>query len=209
MTTWAWPALPVGTFGLPAPALVMPPWIFEVHLDDVAGANRAPPGRRLWRALRRSLHPRVGPRGFRRVADPHGWAGVGRADSTLVMELRDPRAAMLVCAQQPHAVNADALLNLEPGAEDGGVHWNYPATVDAMAAGAPEALEQAHRRGWVWLLSGNVPGWWQAVEALPEPDQATRMPEIEFTDMFPEGAWAASVPLLAHLDEHGVGTRTP
>jgi len=114
LTTWAWAALPVGTFTLPQPALVMPPWIFDVHLRGRAGRLR-----------------RGRPFGFRHLSAAGRWDQVRPAHPELVLDLRDPHNGLLINAASPHAVDTAAIHNMLPGAyQAGGVRWVYPLSVN-------------------------------------------------------------------------------
>ena len=59
--------------------------------------------------------------------------------------------------------------------------------------------DQAHRVGRVLLLTGDLAAYWSAA-AGPSPAV------VGFDQMIPRGAWAAWVPLPAHLYDDGVGT---
>lgn len=184
MTTLKWAALPVGSFGLPEPAVVMPPWIFDVYIGDATAA------------------------GFTAVDSSDGWGQVGVASPDLVLDLHDPRAAVMISADDPRMIDPDEVAQMR-GSEAGGLRWSYPFFVWDEAPGATTALQTAHARGRVWALTGDIRRWSAAAASLPRRRyRKERLPTVPFGEMFPHGGcWAASVPLLVRLDPAGAGTR--
>lgn len=174
MTTYSWAQLTTGTLPLPGPAVVTSPWALQV---------RAPDPRQL---------------GFRLVLHPEQWAQVGAAYN-VVADFQEPGELLVVHAERPPEVDADALLNLEPDAERAGdVHWCIGSTFRGPDAQAFH--RHAHRSGRLLLLTGDLASYWTA---------ARNGSTVGFTDLFPTGTWAAWVPLLAHLYSDGVGTHPP
>ena len=106
----------------------------------------------------------------------------------------------MISADRPDDVDTDGLRTLQPGAaQSGDVHWYFGGIFRGATAQAFH--DQAHRAGRVLLLTGDLAASWSASTAAPS------MAEVSFDQLFPTGAWAAWVPLLAHLYDDGVGTR--
>lgn len=183
MTTLKWAALPACSFGLPEPAVVMPPWIFDVYIGDAE------------------------PAGFTAVESPDGWGQVGAASPDLALDLHNPWAAMMISADDPRMVDTDAVAQMRES-EAGGLRWSYPFSVWDDAPGATTALETAHARGRVWAVTGDIQRWSAAVASLTQRRyRRERLPTVPFGEMFPHGGcWAASVPLLVRLDRDGAGS---
>ena len=136
--------------------------------------------------------------GFTRVTGPEQWPQVGAA-AQVVADFTDPWDMLVISADRPGDVDADGLRALEPGAAGAGdVHWYFGGTFRGPTAHTFH--ERAHFAGRVLLLTGDLAAYWSAA-AGPSPAV------VGFDQMFPSGAWAAWVPLLAHLVDDGVGTR--
>jgi hypothetical protein len=175
MTTWSWAALPAGSYDLPAPALVMSPWVLTA---------------------RESRPTRCG---FRHIPRPSSWPKVKPGRAGLVIDFRTTNGPMFSRADDPSAVDYNAIRNMEPGRyESGAVRWTIPVFTQPGQRDISEVFEQAHDSGRVWLLTGELPVYWAAARSGARPS---------FDQLFPDGTWAASVPLSTHLFTDGVGTR--
>lgn len=179
MSIWPCPTLPPGTLGLPGAGLMLPQWTLVAHLADPTRA------------------------GFCHLAPGRSWAGAGPAARGVVLDLHHAGSPLLLGADRPAEVDVAALQDLTPDARDrGGVRWMIPLGLVPDAPGTAQAIEAAHRTGEMWVITGEVPLWWQTQREQPD-----RIPDLAAGVLFPEGSWAAVVPLLAQPDEHGVGTR--
>ena len=179
MTTYPWAQLDAGTFALPGPAVVLSPCVLEVRAQE----------------------PELF--GFTHVTSPQQWPQVGTARQ-VVADFTDPWEILVISADRPDDVDADGLRTLEPGAAQAGdVHWYFCGIFRGPTAQAFH--DQAHRAGRVLLLTGDLAAYWSAAASLPAAASSTV--EVGFDQLFPTGAWAAWVPLLAHLYDDGVGTR--
>ena len=137
--------------------------------------------------------------GFTHVTGPEQWPQVGTARQ-VVADFTDPWDMLVIHADRPDDVDADGLRTLEPGAaQAGGVHWYFGGIFRGPTAQAFH--DHARQAGRMLLLTGDLAAYWSTAPTSPSPV------EISFDQLFPTGAWAASVPLLAHLYEDGVGTR--
>jgi len=100
----------------------------------------------------------------------------------------------VISAEHPAEVDAAGLRNSTPGAAAaGGTHW-----VMGGVFHQPHPLafhDQVHQAGRLLLLTGDLQAYWSGVRT-----GAT----TSFAQLFPDGAWAAWVPLLLHLDPDGV-----
>lgn len=135
-------------------------------------------------------------RGFTRVRRAEHWSRV-RTAKQMVADYSDPWDVLVVSAKRLSEVDADGLRNLVPGAASaGGVHWQIGSVFQGPTAQAFH--DQVHRVGRLLLLTGDLQAHWSAVHAGRR---------ASFSEMFPDGAWAAWLPLLVHLYDDGVGTR--
>lgn len=137
--------------------------------------------------------------GFTHVTGPEQWPQVGTARQ-VVADFTDLWDMLVISTDRSDEVDADGLRTLAPGAaQAGGVRWYFGGIFRGATAQAFH--DQAHRAGRVLLLTGDLAAYWSASTAAPS------MAEVSFDQLFPTGAWAAWVPLLAHLYDDGVGTR--
>ena len=153
-TTWGWAPLVPGLYGLPEPALVLSPWSLTAH------------------------EPRPGRVGFRVVRRSRQWSRVRPAVRGVVLDLRDPDSALLLRAEDPAAVDPDAIAaGTRSAYEPGRVRWVVPAVLDREDRAAAEVYDLAHRRGRVWQVTGDLEAWWAAGAHGPDPDSRS-LPEF-------------------------------
>jgi len=142
----------------------------------------------------RAPHPRR--RGFTRVTGPEQWGQVGTARK-MIADCSHPSDVLVVSAEHPADVDAAELRNSTPGAAAaGGTHWVMGGVFHEPRP--PAFQDQVHQAGRLLLLTGDLQAYWSSVR-----NGAT----ASFAELFPDGAWAAWVPLLLHLYPNGVGTR--
>ncbi len=140
--------------------------------------------------------PRPRRLGFTRITRPHQWTRP-RTAPRLIADYRRCDDLSVIHADHPTDVNADALRDLTPGCRTpGGVRW----TMGSMFRGstADTFHRQVHQRGQLLLLTGDLNAYWDATNTGTT---------ATFNQLFPDGTWAAWVPLLTHLYPDGVGTR--
>lgn len=134
--------------------------------------------------------------GFTRVTRSRQWPEV-RTARNVIADYADPCDVMVVGADHPADLDAHALRDANPGSmRASGVHWVVGSMFDDPAT--ETFHDQVHRAGRLLLLTGDLRTYWSATDAGYI---------LRFDQLFPGGAWAAWVPLLAHLYDDGVGTR--
>jgi len=140
--------------------------------------------------------PRPRRRGFTRVTRPEQWGRV-RTARNMAADCSLPSEVLVISAEHPADVDAAGLRNSTPGAAAaGGTHWVMGAVFHEPHP--PAFHDQVHQAGRLLLLTGDLQAYWLGVRT-----GAT----ASFAELFPDGAWAAWVPLLLHLYPDGVGTR--
>ena len=177
MTSWFWAQLEPGQYALPAPAVVMSPWLLE--------AREPRPARRGFTRLR-----------LRQVTGRRPWHGVGTAKG-IVVDYPHPGEMLVVAARHPDRVDGDALRNLQPDTTGAGIKWLIPTVFPGPSASSFHHL--AHEHGRVLLLTGDLPAYHAAARdsgGAPPADQ-----------VWAQGCWAAWAPLSVRLYHDGVGTR--
>ena len=140
--------------------------------------------------------PRSRRRGFTRVRRPEQWGRV-RTARNMAADCSNPLEVLVISAEHPAEVDAAGLRNSTPGAAAaGGTHWVMGGVFHQPHLAAFH--DQVHQAGRLLLLTGDLQAYWSGVRS-----GAT----TSFAELFPDGAWAAWVPLLLHLYPDGVGTR--
>lgn len=138
--------------------------------------------------------------GFTRVTAPEQWSQVGTA-RLVVADFPESWDMLLISAERPDDVDPVGLRDRRPGAADAGdVHWCIPGLFRGSAVQAFH--DQAGTAGRVLVLTGDLRAYWSKAATADAGGDAVTFPEL-----FPSGAWAAWVPLLARLYDDGVGTR--
>ena len=160
MTSYSWAHLDAGTYALPGPAVVLSPWVLEVRAQE----------------------PELF--GFTRVTGPEQWPQVVGAARQVVADFTDPWDMLVINADRPSDVDADALRRLKAGAARAGdVHWYFGGTLRGPAAQAFH--DQAHRAGRVLVLTVDLAAYWSA---------ASSRVDVSFDQLFPTGAWRRGCP---------------
>lgn len=133
--------------------------------------------------------------GFRHLSTAEQWPDAGPAH-LVAADFPDPWDVLLISAERPDEVDPDGLRAMEPGAADAGeVHWYVGSPFRGETAQAFH--DQAHRAGRILVLTGDLRAHWSSAGGIA----------VSFAELFPAGAWAAWVPLLARPYDDGVSTR--
>jgi len=133
--------------------------------------------------------PQPSRRGFTRVTGPEQWGQVGTA-SKLVADCSEASDVLVISAEHPAEGDAAGLRNCILGAAAaGGAHWVMGGVFHEPR---PQAFQdQVHQAGRL-LLTGDLQAYWSGVRTGAS---------ASFAELFPDGAWAAWVPLLLHLPQ--------